>query len=109
MSMEHLEHLGLVFIVLGAIPATAFPFAYAYVARGIWWREPSGRALIVSSTALALLLDLSLLFRVVTLPPYASLVVVLVVVALIAAGAWLKLGALLHEWRQGRRSVPPTP
>ena len=58
---------------------------------------------MVSSTGLALLLDLTLLFRVVTLPPYESLVIVLVVIALVSLGACLKVGALIHEWIQAHR------
>lgn len=103
MSMEQLEFLGLVFIWVGAIASSLFVILYPIAARGIWWREPSGRALMTSSVGLALLLDLTLLFRVVTLPPYESLVIVLVVVGIVSLGACLKVGALVHEWILGRR------
>lgn len=100
-----MEVLVFALLIAAAVPATLFPFVYGWTARAVWWRVPAGRALIVSSTALALLLDVEL--AAIVWPALDGLTTVLVVLAVIAIGAWLKLGALLHEWRRGRRSVPP--
>lgn len=99
-----------VLLVIAAAPAaTAFPIAYAWIARGLWWRTPAGRALMTSSTALALLIDVSLLYQAFGDDYPGREIVRLTVFGLIAAGAWLKFGALIYEWRQGLRSVPPSP
>lgn len=87
-----------VLLVVAAAPAaTVFPFLYAWVARGVWWRTPTGRALMTSSTALALLIDISLAYQAFGDDYAARDVVRLSVYALIATGAWLKLGALAYE------------
>ena len=93
------DHWAVALTLLAAPPATVFPFAYAWISRGIWWRTPTGRALMVSSTGLALLINISLVYRV--LGDYALRDTVrLSVFALIAVGVWLKLGALVYEsWR----------
>lgn len=88
-----------VLIVIAAPAATAFPFAYAYVARGVWWRTPTGRALMTSSTALALLIDISLAYQAFGDDYALRDAVRLTVFALVALGAWLKLGALIYEAR----------
>ena len=90
-----------ILLVVAAAPAaTLFPFAYAWIARGIWWRTWTGRALMTSSTALALLIDISLAYQAFGDNYALRDVVRLTVFALIAAGAWLKLGALVYEtWR----------
>ena len=99
-----------VILVLVAAPAaTLFPICYAWISRGLWWRTPAGRALMVSSTALALLIDISLAYQWLGDDYAARDVVRLTVYALIATGAWLKLGALLWEHHKQRRSVPPLP
>ena len=92
-----------VLLVLAAAPAaTLFPFLYGWVARGVWWRTPTGRALMTSSTALALLIDISLAYKVFGDDYALRDVVRLTVYALIALGAWLKLGALVYEWHRDR-------
>ena len=65
---------------------------------------------MTSSTALALLIDISLTYQFLGDDYALRDVVRLTVFALIAAGAWLKLGALIYEHRQQRRKpVPPLP
>lgn len=109
MSASHLELVAVALLFVAAVPATVFPFAYAWIARGVWWRVPSGRALIVSTVALAMLLDYEVVEMVVEFDDRASLYVVVATLGLIAAGAWLMLGALAYEYRrQGRSSTPPT-
>lgn len=93
------DTLAVVLVVLAAPAATAFPFAYAYVARGVWWRTPTGRALMTSSTALALLIDISLAYQAFGDDYALRDAVRLTVYALIVLGAWLKLGALIYEAR----------
>lgn len=88
-----------VLLILAAAPATAFPICYAWFSRGVWHTHPTGRALMLSSTALAVLLDWELLTAVVPVPPEVEQSLTLAILALIAGGAWLKLGALLYEAR----------
>lgn len=93
-----------VLLVIAAAPAaTLFPFCYAWIARGVWWRTPIGRALMTSSTALALLIDISLVYKAFGDDYVLRDAVRLTVFALVALGAWLKLGALLYEHRQSKR------
>lgn len=89
-------------IFLAAPPALAFPLAYAMVSRNVWWRTATGRALMASSSALAVLIGISLAF--VMFGDYELRGEVrLGAFALVALGAWLKFGALVHEaWRGGR-------
>ena len=94
------DTLAVILVVAAAPAATVFPLMYAWVARGVWWRTPTGRALMTSSTGLALLIDISLAYKVFGDDYALRDVVRLTVYALIAAGAWLKLGALAYEtWR----------
>lgn len=89
------DTVAVVLVVIAAPAATLFPFCFAYISRGIWWRNPAGRALMTSSTALALLIDISLAYRWLGDDYALRDVVRLTVYALIAAGAWQKLYALL--------------
>lgn len=92
-------------LVIAAAPAASlFPFVYAWVARGIWWRTPTGRALMASSVGLALLIDISLVYKAFGDDYALRDAVRLSVYALIALGAWLKFGALLYEWANSSRS-----
>lgn len=95
-------------IIVGAVTYTTFAIAYPAWARRVWWRLPVGRALIVSSWASALLLDLTLVFRVVEVDPLTALAVTCFVVVLIACGGLLKLGALAHEIHKARRPRSPS-
>lgn len=93
------DTLAVVLVVLAAPPATLFPPFYAWISRGRWWRNPTGRALMASSTGLALLIDISLLYQAFGDDYALRDVVRLTVYAWIATGAWLKFGALIYEWR----------
>lgn len=97
------DTLAVVLVIAAAPAATIFPFLYAWVARDIWWRIPTGRALMTSSVALALLIDISLAYQAFGDDYALRDAVRLTVFALIAAGAWLKLGALVYEtwWNRG--------
>lgn len=87
----------IVLVLIAAPAATLFPICFAWISRGIWWRNPAGRALMTSSTALALLIDISLLYQWLGDDYALRDAVRLSVYALIAAGAWQKLYALLRE------------
>jgi hypothetical protein len=90
-------------LVLAAAPAiTAFALWYGLTAP--WYRSAAGRALFVSSTGLAMLIDISLLYKWLGDDYWLRDAVRLFVYAWIAAGAWLKLGALAHERRKARRA-----
>lgn len=97
------DTLALLLIISAAPPLTLFPLIYAWVARGVWWRNPAGRALMVSTTGLAALVDITLIYAAFGSDyPYRD-AVRLTVYAWIASGAWLKFGALVYESRRGRR------
>lgn len=90
----------IILIALAAPAATLFPFCFAYISRGVWWRNPAGRALMTSSTGLALLIDISLAYQWLGDDYFLRDAVRLTVFTIIAAGAWQKLYALLQEsWR----------
>ena len=92
-------------VLSAAPPATLFPLIYGFTVR--WWTFPIGRALMVSSTALGLLIDISLLYNWLGDDYYLRDVVRLTVFGLISAGAWLKLVAILLEktrWKRARQS-----
>lgn len=81
-------------VIAAAIPATLFLILYPILSPQ-FYRTWIGRALFTSAGGLAALLDISLLakwFHLII--PREVLVGILV---LIAAGAWLKLAALLRE------------
>ena len=85
-----------VLMILAAAPAaTAFPIAYAIFAP--WWRTVAGRALMTSSVALALLIDISLLYQWLGSDYALRDVVRFSVYGLILAGTWMQLGALVYQ------------
>lgn len=96
-------------IVLTAPAATAFPIAYAWISRGVWWRVWAGRAIMTSSVAVALLIDLALAYQLLGEDYEFRWLARLLVFSAIAAGAWMNLGALLYEHgkqRRGHRAKP---
>lgn len=99
------DTVSLLLIVVAAPPLTMFVPYYAWVARGLWWRNPAGRALMVSTSGLALLVDISLLYAVFGDDYPLRDVVRLTVYAWIALGSWLKFGALVYESRHRRRDM----
>lgn len=97
------DHAALLLIIAAAPPLTLFPVCYAWWGRGSWYRTITGFALMVSTTGLALLVDISLLYAVFGDHYSYRDAVRLTVYAVIVLGAWLKFGALVYESRQGRR------
>ena len=91
-----------ILLVLAAAPAqTLFPIIYGVSSP--WYRSLLGRALMTKAVALALLIDISLVYNWLGDDYAARDVVRLTVFALIAAGAWMQLAALILEKYHGRR------
>lgn len=89
------ESLVLFFICWGAGASTLFAILYPMLSPG-WRRTWIGWALLTSSAALALLLDLSVVGKLFGTEYLHSAAVRVTVTALVAAGATLKLTALLR-------------
>lgn len=99
MSTQTAAHLAEWLVQFTGPPVTAFTIWYGLTVR--WWTFWIGRALLTSSLAFSLLIDVSLAqywFNWVA-PPW----LIVVVLALVCAGAWLKLTALVIEKRRARR------
>jgi len=93
---DRFETTSVVLVIGMAIPATLF--ALGYMLTSPWWTTAIGRAMLISTTALALLVDVSLLFywRGGDVPEALTLTVY----AWIFLGAWWKLGAfVVTKWR----------
>lgn len=82
------------FVCWGAVAATLFVLLYPALSPG-WRRTWIGWALLTSSSALALLLDLSVLSKVTGGEYLHSAIIRVSITAYIALGASLKLTALL--------------
>ena len=91
-----------VLLVLLAAPAQT-GFAVFYSVTSPWWRTLIGRALFTKAWGLALLIDISLLYKWLGDEYALRDVVRLTVYALIAVGAWLQLVAFLVERRRHGR------
>lgn len=87
------ELIAVALIVVAAPAITGFVVWYGPTAP--WWRSPTGRALFTASLALALLIDLSLIYYFIGADVPDA--VTIVVHGLITAGCWLLFGALAHE------------
>lgn len=95
------EKLALWIVWAAAPPATMVPILYAVAAR--WYKTLEGRALMASSLALALLIDLALLFRAWDGHLLFKRQIALGVYALICVGAWLMfLFVARSAWRAMR-------
>ena len=90
--------LSFVLLVAMVPPATAFPVLYA--TRSPWYKSPTGRGLMLSSLAMALLVDFSVLFRLLGFPAPDWLRVL--VFGLILTSLCLSVRNLLRLQRQGR-------
>lgn len=97
------DHAAVILVLAAAPAATAVPVLYAWRARRNWFRTVLGWALMTSSTGLALLVDISLLYQWLGDNYALRDVVRLSVYSLIVAGAWLTLGAMAYEWRVSKR------
>lgn len=91
-----------ILLIVAAAPAQTL-FAIIYGFGSPWWRSLIGRALFTKALALALLIDISLLYNWLGDDYALRDLVRLSVYSLIVAGAWMQLVALLKEKIQGRR------
>ena len=85
--MEMLLTTSKVVLVIAAITTTLFPALYAFVP---WWRSMLGRSMMAQSLALALILDLSVLFQFFITPSSQMFllwlnIVILVIIAITSA------------------------
>jgi len=91
------DTIAAVLVLLAAPPATLFPLLYVWLP---WWRSAVGRALMVSSTGLALLIDVSLARMWLGEDYPLRDAVRLTVYTLITVGVYFKLAALLiTQWK----------
>ena len=87
------EDWGVVLVVLAAVAVNLFVVLYASFAP--WYRSVFGRALMTGEVAFSALLDVSLYIHwTKTVPPPW---VPLTLYGFIAAGCWMRLGAVIHE------------
>lgn len=89
------DAIAVLLILCAAPPATLFPILYAIVAP--WRSTVAGRALMTSSVALALLIDISLIYQWLGDDYALRDVVRFSVYVLILCGAWMQLGALVYQ------------
>lgn len=97
-------------VALSLVVAAALPFALTTIvlaAKTPWWRTPAGRALMVSTPAVAVLLITELVFAFLPVSYFTETVVTIATLSLITVGGWGKFAALVYELRRGRRVVPP--
>lgn len=98
------DSVAFVLVASAALPLNLFPFCLAWFSRGVWYRTSAGLALMVSTTGLAALVDITIAYKVFGGEyPYRD-VLRLAVYFWISLGAWLKLGALFYEANRGRKS-----
>lgn len=90
-------------LVCATAPAITL-FVLIYGITSPWYRSMIGRALMVSSTGFALLVDLVLVYQWLGDEYPLRDVVRITVFALVCLGAWLKLIAILTEKLTGRRN-----
>ena len=95
------ETLALIIVWAAAPAATLVPIIYGITAS--WWRSLTGRALMTSAVGLALLIDLSLIFRAWDGHLQTKREIALVIYVLICAGSWLMLLALVRAQLRSRR------
>lgn len=100
-----MEAVILALIVVGAVAYTLATLVLGFRTR--WWRTPAGRALMISTPAVAILLLTELVFAFSPVSYHVELIVSVATLALITVGGCLKLGAIVYELRRGRPPVPP--
>lgn len=89
----------LAFVLVAGIAPPATLFALLYTFTRPWWTTMIGRAMLISSTGLALLVDISLLYRWLGDDYALRDAVRLTVFWVVCAGAWWKFGALVRRGR----------
>jgi len=83
----------IVFVLV--VPATAFPIVYALFFH--WRKYDAGRTVMVATTALALLVDMSVVMELVPPPPLIRAAITVFVLLAILTGSVYKLTVLLRK------------
>lgn len=91
MSMDHVIAI---MIIVAFPPVNLFPLLYGVGAP--WWRSIEGQAVMLATTGLALLIDLSLMARVFQLSEPTLDVLRVTVFGVIILGAYWKLAMLIR-------------
>lgn len=101
--MKQMIGIAEISLVILAIPVTIFPFLYCWLAD--WSRYREGRASMVSSTALMLLVDISVINSVWLhiVDPFVALVINELVFIAIFIGSTYKIVSLLRAQLGSRR------
>lgn len=99
--MATADQVAFVLLCVAAPSTTLFPLIYGTTLP--WWRTQIGRALIIQSTGLALLVDISLAYRIFGAEYQARDAIRLSVFSVITLGSWLVLIAFLTERGRKRR------
>jgi len=95
------DNAAYVLLIASAPPATLFPLLYGFTLP--WYASLIGRALMISSVGLALLVDISLAYRILGAEYQARDFVRISVFSLITIGSYLQLWALIRERQANRR------
>lgn len=98
--MNTLEFVVLSLAAAIVVVYTTFSLHFGFAAP--WWRSSAGRALMVSSPAVAALLGTELLFEFVDVSETTELIAVICTLSLILTGGILKYGSFLHERSRGK-------
>lgn len=95
-DIQVVHAIGVIIIMILAVPVTIVPIFYYFV---FPWREYlEGKAVMISAVGLALLVDLSLLFKIADIPLVVKLGIADGVYALVLVGSIYKLAALIRNW-----------
>lgn len=86
-------------LCVAAIPCTLFPLVFGLTSP--WYRSLIGRALLVKSVGLAMLVDISLAYRIFGAEYQGRDVIRIGVFALITVGAWMQFIAIIRAKRHG--------
>lgn len=93
-------------VIVIAIAPAATGFALLYMLASPWWTTAIGRAMLISSTALALLVDIALIYQWLGDDYRFRDAVRLTVYLWICLGAWWKFGALVIQKVRDHRDRP---
>lgn len=100
LSDEQLLALSKKEIYLMAVPATLMPIAYTYFFP--WWKAPLGRALFINKVGLLLLVDLTVLYLIVT--PFLVEQFSFIAYTLVLVGMSYQLIVMTKIWWAGRKA-----
>lgn len=93
-----IDDVALVLLCLSAPAATLYPLLFGFTTR--WHESLIGRALLTKAVGLALLIDISLTYRILGADYQGRDVARLTVFGLITVGVWMQLYALVRQKRR---------